>query len=120
MYSFTALPASAVDGHELNAITADYLALERIRIFRRLLVKRCGILTVIVAAVSLSWLSRFACWFSVGLCLAPPVWVWVIEIRRERRLAVYLRGVAGRRTAYADAGQNAADSAEPDKVVKSS
>jgi hypothetical protein len=36
--SLTSFPASAVDPDELNAITADYLAVERVRIFRRLLV----------------------------------------------------------------------------------
>jgi hypothetical protein len=105
MHSFTSFSASAVAPDELNRITADYLALERIRVFRRLLVKRFGILTVIVAAVSLAWLSRFALWFSVGLCLTPPVWAWTIELRRERRLAARLNDVPGQRTASA-AGPN--------------
>ena len=103
MYSLTSFPASAVDPDELNAITADYLALERVRIFRRLLVKRFGLLMVIAAAVSLAWLSRFALWFSVSLCVTPPAYAWAIEIRRERRLAARLNGVPGLRTFTADA-----------------
>jgi hypothetical protein len=97
MDSFTSFPASSVGADELKAITADYLALERIRVFRRLLVKRFGILTVFAAVVSLSWLSRFAFWFSVSLCLAPPVGAWVIEIRRERRLGGRIGAVSTRR-----------------------
>jgi hypothetical protein len=97
MYSLTSFPTSAVDPDELNAITADYLALERLRIFRRLLVKRFGVLTVIAAAVSLAWLPRFALWFSVSLSVAPPTFAWAIEIRRERRLAARLNGVPGLR-----------------------
>jgi hypothetical protein len=97
MYSILSFPASSVDADELNAIMADYLALERIRVFRRLLVKRFAILTVIVAAVSLSWLSRLAVGFSVSLCLTPPAWAWVVEIRRERRLDGRLKGVSARK-----------------------
>jgi hypothetical protein len=95
MHSFTSFPASAVGPDELNAIMADYLALERVRVFRRLLVKRFGLLTVIAAAISLAWLSRFAFWFSVSLCITPPVLAWAIEIRRERRLTARLNGVPG-------------------------
>ena len=107
MHSFTSFPASAVGPDELNAITADYLALERIRIFRRLLVRRFGALTLIAAAVSFTWLSRVAFWFSVGLCLAPPVWAWALEIYREWRLAARLSEVLGQRTI--DSGASDAD-----------
>jgi hypothetical protein len=95
MSSFTSFHASAVAPDQLQAITADYLALERIRVFRRLLVKRCTILAVVAAAVSLAWLSRFALWFSVALCLTPPAWAWIIEIRRGWRLAARVNGVTG-------------------------
>jgi hypothetical protein len=102
MYSVTSFPGSAVDPDELSAIMADHLALERIRIFRRLLVKHFGVLTVIVATVALAWLSRFAFWFSVSLCLTPPVWAWVLEIHRELRLAARLDSVTGQQTIRSD------------------
>ena len=107
MHPFTSFSASDIDEDELNAIAADYIALERLRIFRRLLVKRFGILTVIAAAVSLSSLSRPAFWFNVSLCLTPPVWAWVLEARRERRLAERINGLSRH-------------SLRPEKVVKSS
>ena len=65
---------------------ADYLALERARIFRRLLVTRFGVLAVmIIAGVGLFSLSAFAL-FGVGLCMVAPVWAWIVERRCERRL----------------------------------
>ena len=72
-----------------------YLALEHARIFRRLLVKRCGVLAVVVAGVSVLWLSPFAFWFSVGLCVAAPVSAWMAELGYERRLARLLDAVPG-------------------------
>ena len=74
---------------------AAYLVLEHARIFRRLLVKRVGVLAVIVGGVSVLWLSVFAFWFSLGLCAAAPAWAWTVELRCERRLARRLDGVPG-------------------------
>jgi hypothetical protein len=87
MHTVTSFHASAVQPDQLNGIMADYLALERARIFRRLLVKRFGLLALILAGVSLVWLSAFAFWFSVGLSIAVPVWAWTVELGCERRLA---------------------------------
>ena len=91
----TSLPASAVSSEELDEILADYLALERVRIFRRLLVTRFGFLALAtaVAGLGLHWLPVFASWFSVGVFLVPPVWAWVVECQRSRRLARRLEEV---------------------------
>ena len=59
MHTVTSFHASAVQPDQLGEIMAAYLALERARIFRRLLVKRFGVLAVIVAGVSFLWLSVF-------------------------------------------------------------
>jgi hypothetical protein len=89
MHTVTSFPAAAVGPGELSGIMADYLALEEARIFRRLLVVRFGILAFIagIAGAVLHWLSPFASWFSVGVFLVPPVSAWIIELRRDRRLA---------------------------------
>lgn len=87
MHTVTAFHASAVPRDQLSEIMAAYLALERARIFRRLLVKRFGVLAVIVAGVSFFWLSVFAFWFCVGLCVVAPTWSWIAELGCEHRLA---------------------------------
>lgn len=95
MHTVTSFHASDVQPDQLSGIMADYLALERARIFRRLLVKRFGVLAAVFAGVSVHWLSAFASWFSVGLCVAAPVWAWMVELGCERRLARRLDEVPG-------------------------
>jgi Flp pilus assembly protein TadB len=89
MQTVTSFHAAALRPEDLNGIMADYLALEEARIFRRLLVTRFGILAFIaaIAGAGLHWLSPFATWFGVGVFLVPPVWAWIVELRRDRRLA---------------------------------
>lgn len=86
---------SAASATELNRITADYLALERARVFRRLLVTRCGILATVAAVVGLwfRWLPAFASWVSVALFLVPPLWASGVEWQRRHRLARLLEEV---------------------------
>jgi hypothetical protein len=79
--------SSAVDGQELSAIMRDYLTLERLRVYRRLLVRRFGLLAVSLGvAGSLRWMPTVATGFSVALCMALPLWTWMTEIRCDRRL----------------------------------
>jgi hypothetical protein len=89
MHTVTSFHAAAVRPEDVSGIMADYLALEEARIFRRLLVVRFGILAFIavIAGAVLHWLSPFASWFSVGVFLVPPACAWIIELRRDRRLA---------------------------------
>jgi len=97
MQTITSIHASAIPPEELSGIMADYLALERARIFRRLLVTRFGLLAVTAAVIGglLHWLPPFASWFSIGLFLTPPLWAWIVELRRERRLSRRLEDVPG-------------------------
>ncbi len=95
MHTVTSFHSSAVQPEQLSGIMSEYLALERARIFRRLLVKRFGVLAVIIAGVSFSLLSVAASWFSVGLCVVAPLWSWIVERRCERRLVHRLDGVPG-------------------------
>src|SRR5262245_24884199 len=97
MHTVTSFHASAVQPDQLSAIMADYLALERARVFRRLLVARCGFIALLIAAAGfgLGWLPPFAVGFSAGAFLTLPVCVWVVELWRERRLAHRLNKVPG-------------------------
>lgn len=97
MHSVTSFAGSAVGPDELSGIMADYLALERARIMRRLLVMRCGSLALAAAVIGLAfhWLSPFASWFSVGAFLTPPAWAWFVEIRRHVQLSRRLEDVPG-------------------------
>jgi len=93
MRTITSLRASDIQPDRLNRILTDYLALEHARVFRRLLVRRFALLAPIVGAVSFFWLSAFAFWFGLGLCMAVPTWAWTVERDHERRLARQLAGL---------------------------
>src|SRR5262245_47737010 len=97
MRTVTSFHASAVPPDQLNAIMADYLALERARVFRSLLVARCGLIALAIAAAGfgLGWLPPFGAAFGVAAFLAVPASAWFVELRRERRLAHRLNGVPG-------------------------
>lgn len=95
MHTVTSFHASAVQPDQLSEIMAAYLALDRARIFRRLLVKRFGLLAIILAGVSVLWLSVFALWFSVGLCILAPTWFWIVELGCKQRLARLLNEIPG-------------------------
>jgi hypothetical protein len=88
----TALPASSVSRQELNIILAEYLALDRARILRRLFVVRFGLLAGVSAVVALvvPGLSALARWLPPLLFLTPPLGAWLVELRTARRLARHL------------------------------
>jgi len=92
---------SSVSRDELSHILSDYLALDRARMLRRLMVMRFGLMAL--AAASLETLIRgfspFVRAFSVALCLIPPAWAWVVELARERRLVRHRRFLDGARAA---------------------
>jgi hypothetical protein len=89
--------ASAIPPDQLSGIVADYLALDRARIFRRLLVIRCGLMALgaALAGLLLHNLSPLAPWVTSGLFLMPPIWAWVAELRLARSLSLRLDGVGG-------------------------
>jgi hypothetical protein len=96
----TSFHSSALARTDVGAVMSDYVALQRARVFRRLLVRRFGCLALVAAAAGpgFHWLSTFASWFSVGVSVATPATAWVVELRRERRLARRLRHVPGVRS----------------------
>jgi hypothetical protein len=97
MHTVTSFEGSAVGEAELADIIAEYLEVERVRVFRRLLVRRCGLLAVATAIVGLGlhWLTAFASWFSISAFLAPPASAWILEVRRDARLGRRLSDVPG-------------------------
>ena len=96
MRTVTSFHASAVEPEHINAITAEYLALERARIHRRLFVARFGLLAFVLVIVGfgLHWLTAAGSSAGVMLCSVPPAWAWVAELRCDRRLARALEGIA--------------------------
>ena len=91
----TAVDAASVGRATLNALMADYLALERARVYRRLVVRRFSLLAFVFAVIGFGfrWLPQFASWFSVGLCTAVSVWAGIVELRCDRRLTRRLDGL---------------------------
>ena len=85
MATNAALP---VEPEQLNAVMADFMALEHARVFRRMLVRRCGVvaLSIAVSGVLLGLLHSFAYWFSLGIFVLAPAGAWIVERRLERGL----------------------------------
>ena len=97
MQTVTSFQASAVPPEQLSGIVADYLALDRARICRRLLVVRCGLLALGagLASVLLHRVSPVAPWFACALFLVAPVWAWIAELRLAHRLSRRVDGIDG-------------------------
>lgn len=100
MHIVTAIQGDAVSQEDLGAVLADYVSLDQTRIIRRLLVVRCGGLACVAAIIGtlvpgFSLMSRLG---SIALFLIPPIWVWVTELRMERRLSTRLEHVDGAQT----------------------
>lgn len=89
MQTVISVPASTIPPEELSRILSDYLALDRARIYRRLMVARFGGLAVRAALLETFFrgFSPVARLFTIGLCLFPPVWARMVEFAHERRLA---------------------------------
>ena len=98
MHTVTSFPAATVPRDQLNAILTDYLALDRARIFRRLLVARFGalaLLALVLSAMVNSPSSYLVRALAVAVCLVPPGWAWIAEWRLAQRLTQRLAGVPG-------------------------
>jgi hypothetical protein len=95
MQMLISLPSSRTPSRELGHILSDYLALDRARIFRRLMVARFGFLALLAAWLETVFrgFSPFARVFTVALCLVPPVWARIVELARERRLSRRIEAV---------------------------
>jgi hypothetical protein len=95
MIAVTPLHVSTRREKDISRTLADYLAVERIRILRRLLVIRFGLLVLAALGVAfvVPGLSAYARWLPVALFLVPPLWAWAAELRLELRLFRTLREV---------------------------
>jgi hypothetical protein len=88
MHSVT-LATGEVQPEQLSAVMAESLALEHVRVFRQLLVVRCGVIALGIAftGLILGLQHSFGYWFSMLVFLAAPACTWVVERRREGQLA---------------------------------
>jgi hypothetical protein len=93
MQTVTSFSASAMSPEQLKAVLTAYLALDRARFFRRLLVRRCAMLgllaTLLGIVLGLSLLARV---LTIGMCILPPTWAWIAEWGVERDLSHRLAG----------------------------
>src|SRR4051812_8099434 len=89
MHTVTTFAAAAASRDDIATIVADYLALDRARIVRRLLVARCGALALAAALLGtiVHGFSPAARLCVVASFLAPPIIVWIAELRISRRLS---------------------------------
>jgi hypothetical protein len=69
-----------------DAITRDALALERLQVFRRLLLPRCALLAALVGAAAALWPAVVPWWAAAGACLSVPASLRVVELVYRRRL----------------------------------
>jgi len=97
MQTLISFPASGTSSRELGPILSDYLALDRARIVRRLMVARFGVLALLAALLETVFrgFSPFARAVTVALCLVPPVWARIVELGRERRLSQRIERIDG-------------------------
>ena len=95
MQPITAVFSSSLSATEVTSILGDYLALDRARVYRRLIVLRCGGLAclALLIAMALPAAPSWARWFPPALFLVPPAWAWIAELRLERRLSQRLDSV---------------------------
>jgi hypothetical protein len=95
MQKLVSLPATA--SPELGRVLSDYLALDRARILRRLMVVRFGLLAVLAASIETIFrgFPPLARVFTIALCLVPPLCARIVELVREHRLSQRVERVDG-------------------------
>jgi len=95
MQGITSIRSSAVSRAQLNEILSDYLALDRARMFRRVLLKRFGLLALgsVAMAIAITGWPLLIRWIPVALFIAPPLVAWLAELRVEHRLSRRCEGV---------------------------
>ena len=108
METLTWFRSAGVPRDELAPLLSDYLALDRLRTFRRLLLVRCGALALTAAVVGplVGWLSALGRSLVVGLFLLPPAWAWILEWRADIRLSKRLRSIDASTASHPQAPPN--------------
>ena len=98
METLTWFRSTDVPRDKLAPLLSEYLALDRLRTVRRLLLVRCGALALTAAIVGpfVGWLSALGRSLVVALFLIPPAWAWILERRADLRLSERLRSVDAR------------------------
>lgn len=88
MQTVISFRASAITAPEIRQTLSDYLALERVRAIRRVLVTCFGGLAAIAGSTMTiaHLLSPIARVVAVGVCLVPPIGAWITEISIVHRL----------------------------------
>ena len=89
MFTVTALDAADTSPDRLDAVIADYLALEHARTYRQLLVTRFGALCAVLVGVGwgFHWLPLVGVWSTIAVCAGVPACGWIVERRWDRKLA---------------------------------
>ena len=97
MHSVTTFDGSALQPDELSALLREYMAVERSRIWRRLLTTRFVVLGALIVGTgtTMHWLPPLACWVASGLCGATPIGAWIVELGRDWRLGRHLQRIPG-------------------------
>jgi hypothetical protein len=95
MQTVMSFRAASVPREELGRILAEYLALDRARIQRRLMVPRFSLLALAAALLEtvIHGFSPIARLLTVGLCLVPPTWAWFVELVWTRRVVQTARAL---------------------------
>ena len=95
METLTWFRSTAVPRDKLAPLLSEYLALDRLRAIRRLLLVRCGALALVAAVAGplVGWLSALGRSLVVALFLIPPAWAWILERRADLRLSHRLRSI---------------------------
>ena len=95
METLTWFRSASVQPDKLAPLLSEYLALDRLRTVRRLLLVRCGALALTAAVVGplVGWLSALGRSLVVALFLVPPAWAWILESRADLRLSNRLRSI---------------------------
>ena len=95
METLTWLRSADVPREKLSPLLREYLALDRLRTVRRLLLVHCGALALIAAVAGplVGWLSALGRSLVVVLFLVPPGWAWILERRADLRLSARLRSI---------------------------
>ena len=95
MEALTWFHSTSVPRDELAPLLSEYLALDRLRTVRRLLLVRCGALALLAAVVGplVGWLSALGRSLVIALFLLPPAWAWILEKRADLRLSNRLRSI---------------------------
>jgi hypothetical protein len=85
----TVISFAATASPELGRVLSAYLALDRARMLRRLMVVRFGLLALFAGSIETIFrgFSSLVRVFTIALCLVPPLCARIVDLVRLRRLS---------------------------------